>query len=403
MMDPKTTRTRKILHLDLDAFFCAVEELHDPSLVGKPFAVGGSPDERGVVASCSYAARMLGIRSAMPMSRALRLCPRLIVVHGRHGAYSEHSERVMAVLRSVTPLMEQISIDEAFLDVTDLPQPSREIAEMLQARIRDELNLPCSIGGASNKLVAKIATDYGKGRHRGPTPPRAIHIVPPGEEAAFLAPLPVQSLWGVGPKTAERLKQLGVHTIGELAGMPEHSLSAHFGKFGGDLARSARGVDDSPIHLEHEVKSISQEVTFSRDVSSGEELERTLRNLADQVGFRLREAGLAAGVVKIKVRWPDFSTLTRQQSMPQPVDQSGLIYSEALRLFDGVWHTGRAVRLLGVGVSNLTPRARQLELWDTAGEKEHRLLEALDELRERFGKSAVVRAERLRPPQKKEN
>lgn len=400
-MDTPGTRIRKILHLDLDAFFCAVEELHNPALVGKPFAVGGRPDERGVVASCSYAARQMGVRSAMPMGRAMRLCPQLIVIPGRHGQYSAVSDQVMAILHDVTPLMEQISIDEAFLDVTDLPQSSREIAEGLQRRIREELKLPCSIGGASNKLVAKIATDFGKGRHRGPTPPRAIHIVPPGEEAAFLAPLPVQALLGVGPKTAERLNQLGVHTVGDLAAMPEPSLRAQFGRFGADLARSARGMDDSPIHLEHEVKSISQEVTFSRDVAGGPELERTLRSLSDQVGYRLRAADLCASVVRIKIRWPDFSTHTRQQSLPQPVDQDGVIYAEALRLFHAVWAPGRAVRLLGVGVSGLAGRARQLELWETPNEKEHRLLEALDELRERFGKTAVVRAERLRPPRKK--
>ncbi|MEE4195030.1 MAG: DNA polymerase IV, partial [Anaerolineae bacterium] len=195
---------RKILHLDLDAFFCAVEELHDPSLKGKPFAVGGKADQRGVVASCSYAARMKGVRSAMPMARALQLCPDLIVVSSRHANYSQVSKEVMALIE-VSPLIEKISIDEAFIDVTGLPEPILAIAEMLQNRVNSQMQLPVSIGGASNKLVAKIANDWGKSQNKRPTPPNTITIIPPGEEASFLAPLPVQSLWGIGPKSAEKL------------------------------------------------------------------------------------------------------------------------------------------------------------------------------------------------------
>ncbi|HKZ68683.1 MAG TPA: DNA polymerase IV, partial [Anaerolineales bacterium] len=208
---------RKILHLDLDAFFCAVEEQRDPSLRGKPFAVGGKPEERGVVASCSYAARQVGVRSAMPMSRALKLCPGLLIVSARHRAYGQTSDKVMAVLHDLTPLVEQISIDEAFLDVSDLPQSAEAIARELQRTIRDQLNLPASLGVATNKLVAKIATDVGKAAARTGDYPSAVMVVPPGEEAAFLAPLPAIALWGVGPKTADQLARLGLKTIGDIA------------------------------------------------------------------------------------------------------------------------------------------------------------------------------------------
>ncbi len=197
--------TRRIIHLDLDAFYCAVEEQRDPSLIGKPFAVGGQPDQRGVVSSCSYAARAHGVRSAMPMRTALNLCPELLIVSSHFSAYRAASQQVMKRLRSLTPLVEQISIDEAFLEVTDLPDPVKEIAHRLQDGIRGDLNLPCSLGIATNKLVAKIATDVGKMAVKKGVSPNAITIVPPGEEAAFLAPLPVRMLWGVGPKTAEKL------------------------------------------------------------------------------------------------------------------------------------------------------------------------------------------------------
>ncbi|NMC55249.1 MAG: DNA polymerase IV [Chloroflexi bacterium] len=249
---------RKILHLDLDAFFCAVEELRNPDLVGKAFAVGGAPEQRGVVSSCSYAARQMGVHSAMPMAKALKLCPNLIVVRGNHHDYGFHSERVMAILCDISPLVEQISIDEAFIDVSDLPEDGERIARGLQARIQKETGLPCSIGVASNKLVAKIANNIGKSRHRGITSPRAILVVQPGEEAQFLASLPVKEMWGVGPKTAESLTRMGIHTIGDLAAAPEKLLAQHFGKMGGQLSRSARGLDDRPVEVEYNIKNLSQ-------------------------------------------------------------------------------------------------------------------------------------------------
>ena len=387
---------RKILHLDLDAFFCAVEELQDVSLQGKAFAVGGRSDARGVVASCSYAARMHGVHSAMPTSQALRLCPDLIIVPGRHGLYGEMSARVMHIIHNVSGLVEQVSIDEAFMDVSDLPQTSLQIATQLQSSIRSELNLPCSLGGASNKLVAKVATDVGKGRHRGATSPRAILIVPPGQEAAFLAPLPTRAIWGVGPKMEARLLEFDIHTLGQLAALPEADLMQNFGKWGHELSLRARGIDDSPILTEHEVKSISQEVTFDRDVADPDRLLETLRNMSEQVAYRLRQEGFCAATIRVKLRWSDFSTHTRQVTLSQPTDQDNQIFIHAQDLFQSIWQTGRPVRLLGVGASGLTREVHQFSLWENSTDKEHRLLQALDELRERYGKPVVHRGRNLK-------
>ncbi|MBI4928701.1 MAG: DNA polymerase IV [Anaerolineae bacterium] len=385
---------RKILHLDLDAFFCAVEELGRPDLVGKPFAVGGRPEARGVVSSCSYPARRKGVRSAMPMARALRLCPELIVVSGHHSDYRAYSQRVMAVLGEYTALIEQISIDEAFLDLTDLPQSGEELAHALQRAIREQVHLPCSLGVATNKLVAKSATEYGKSQHRGEGYPNAVTVVPPGQETAFLAPLPVQALWGVGPKTAEALEGLRVKTIGDLAALPEAVLARKFGINGHDLWLRARGVDDHPVETEHAIKSVSQETTFERDVSDGERLRRVLRELSENVAFRLRADRLCASTVKLKLRWADFTTPTRQVSLAMPTDQDGVIYAAALGLFDALWEKGRPVRLLGVGAGRLSEAAHQPSLWDTPDDRERRLLDALDDLRERFGERAVRRGKR---------
>lgn len=387
---------RKILHLDLDAFFCAVEELHNPALRETAFAVGGKPTERGVVASCSYPARAKGVRSAMPMSRALRLCPELRVVSPNFARYREASEKVMAILGRHTALIEQLSIDEAFLDLSDLPQSGEELARLLQRQIAEETGLPCSLGVAANKLVAKTATDAGKARHRGGGYPRAILVVEPGSEAEFLSGLGVQALWGVGPKTAETLNRLGVKTIGDLAGLPEALLVKHFGVMGHELFLRARGIDDRPVETEHPAKSISQEVTFDRDVADGEKLRAVLRSLSEQVAYSLRSHGLCAGTVKIKLRWPDFVTHTRQVTLEQPADQDGVIYAAAEELFLNLWQAGKPVRLLGVGASRLGARAQQLSLWDTAEQKERRLLDALDGLRERFGEKVVQSGRNLK-------
>jgi DNA polymerase-4 len=386
---------RTILHLDLDAFYCAVEENQNPALRDKPFAVGGRPDERGVVSSCSYAARKFGVRSAMPMSRALRLCPGLVIVPGRHRLYGDVSKQVMERLGKLTPLVEQISIDEAFLDISSLDESPERIARGLQAGIRDELGLPSSIGIASNKLVAKIATEVGKKTARGDGAPFGLTVVPPGKEAEFLAPLPADMLWGVGPKTAARLAELGIHTIGDIARWPEAQLARLFGENGRDIAKHARGLDDRPVVTEREIKSISQEVTFSRDVRDDSSLEKTLVELSAEVGRRLRRNELAGTTVKLKVRWPDFTTLTRQVTLPGTTDNDHEIAEIALGLLRKVRKSGQAVRLIGVGVSGLGKPLRQLELWGSPGgsesEKERALQKILDELKEKFGDHAIKR------------
>jgi len=382
---------RMILHLDLDAFYCAVEENQNPELRGVPFAVGGKPGERGVVSSCSYAARKFGVRSAMPMARALRNCPGLIVVPPRHRLYSEVSKKVMDRLGKLTPLVEQISIDEAFLDISALPDPPERIARGLQTGIRDELNLPSSIGIAPNKLVAKIATEVGKKTAKGDQPPFALTIVSSGEEAGFLAPLPVDMLWGIGPKTSARLNELGIQTIGDIASWPEAELVRLFGENGRDMARHARGQDDRPVLTEHEIKSISQEVTFSRDVRDDRSIEKTLTDLSAQVGRRLRKYNLAGSTVKLKIRWPDFTTPTRQVTLPSPIDQDDEIAETALGLLRKIRKPGQAVRLIGVGISGLGAPIRQLGLWEAGTEKERKLQEVLDELHEKYGKDAIKR------------
>jgi DNA polymerase-4 len=382
---------RTILHLDLDAFFCAVEETRDPSLRGKAFAVGGKPDERGVVASCSYAARMFGVRSAMPMVRALRLCPQLIIVSSRHRIYGEVSKQVMARLNKLTPLVEQISIDEAFLDISDINESPERLARGLQAEIRDELNLPCSIGIATNKLVAKIATEVGKKGAKSGSPPFALTIVPAGEEAVFMASLPAEMLWGVGPKTSARLNELGIHTIGDIAKWPESEMIRLFGENGRELSRHAKGLDDRPIVTERETKSISQEETFVRDVHDDKSLEKTLREQAAEVARQLRKNNLAGTTIKLKIRWPDFTTLTRQMTLSQPTDQSEEISIVALDLMRTVRKSGQAVRLIGVGVSGLGPPIRQLSLWDTESEKAKKLREIVKELQEKYGKDVINR------------
>src|SRR5512134_1435307 len=342
--------SRTILHLDLDAFFCAVEETRNPALRGKAFAVGGKPDERGVVASCSYAARRMGVRSAMPMAKALRLSPGLIIVSSHHHVYREVSRQVMNLLHELTALVEQISIDEAFLDISDIREEPERLARNLQTRIREELQLPCSIGIASNKLVAKIATEVGKSltlreiKAQGEIkPPNALTVVPFGEEAAFLAPLPAEMLWGVGPKTSARLTELGIYTIGDIAKWPESELLRMFGENGRDLARHSKGIDDRPVTTEHETKSISQEVTFSKDVRHDRELEKTLREQSAEVARQLRENNLAGKTIKLKLRWPDFTTLTRQTTLNSPTDQEQEIERVALELLKAVRKPFQAV------------------------------------------------------------
>lgn len=399
---------RTILHLDLDAFYCAVEEQNDPTLIGKPFAVGGRPEERGVVSSCSYAARRRGVHSAMPMAQAIKVCPGLRIVSPHHAAYSAASAQIMERLRQLTPLVEQISIDEAFLEATHLPEEGEVIARSLQATIRRELNLPCSLGVASNKLVAKIANDVGKAEalqkkdKNSSEPPNAIKVVPPGTEADFLAPLNVRMLWGVGPKTAERLADMEIYKIGDLAAYPSEELLKVFGKNGLDLSNRSKGIDSRPIVTESEPKSISQEVTFARDVNDGNLLRSKLVDMALHLSKNLKKKSYLCATVKIKLRWPSFKTITRQITLPVPTDQQDVIAQAAVRLFEKEWQPGMSVRLIGIGVSNLGPLVRQLGLWDELGKNElleqdeldadrqSRLLDALDDLNQRYGDNSVL-------------
>jgi len=387
---------RKILHLDLDAFFCAVEELKDASLAGKAFAVGGSANHRGVISSCSYPARKKGVHSAMPTGQALRLCPELILVSSGYGDYSAKSNEVMAILRNVSGLVEQISVDEAFIDISDLPESSEIIARRIQAEVLHKTGLPCSIGGATNKLIAKIATDQGKARSRSGSYPRAILVVPPGQESTFLAPLKTSAMWGVGPKFEAALSNAGMHTIGDIAARDPKELERLFGKYGNDLHAHAQGIDNRTLSLEHEAKSISQETTFARDTADPLQLKRTLHELSAKVAYRMRQEDVCARVVRLKIRWSDFSTHTRQERLEHPTDQDGVIYSAVEKLWHNIWTEGQPVRLIGVGGSDLVETAHQMSLWDTPNEKERKLLEALDELQEKYGKQTVRRASKLK-------
>jgi len=348
---------RAIVHLDLDAFYAAVEVLENPGLAGKPVLIGGRPGERGVVATASYPARAFGVHSAMPMARALVLCPQAIVLPARHKLYREYSRRVMAILHQISPLVEQISIDEAYLDLTDQVEAwdkAVEIAWQLQARVKQEAGLSASLGVATNKLVAKVASDRDK--------PGGLTVVRPGEEAAFLAPLPVRVLWGVGPVTAEKLAAMGVTTVGELARLEEETLCARFGKHGAEMAQRARGVDERPVLTEHERKSVSQERTFAHDIRDAERLQRELWQLSRGVARRLKRTEMAAGTVAIKLRYADFTTLTRQMSLAVPTDDERTIYRAARTLLRRTWQRRRPVRLLGVAGQDLAPPTGQLPL-----------------------------------------
>jgi DNA polymerase-4 len=383
--------TRQIAHLDLDAFFASVEELQNPALRDKPVIVGGSPRGRGVVSSASYPARQYGVHSAMPTARALRLCPDAILIHPSHSLYGEYSQRVMSLLAEYTPLMEQLSIDEAFLDVTSTCGrwgSAQEMAWELQGRIQQEIGLSASLGIATNKLVAKIASALEK--------PHGLVVVKPGQEAAFLSPLPIERLWGVGPATAGQLHGLGVRTIGQLAGLPAGYLEQRFGEHGRALARHARGLDDRPVEPEETRKSFSQENTFAQDVSDPQRVDRELLRLSERVARRLRRRGLFARTVKIKLRWEDFTTLTRQRTLSQPTNLEQVLYEQGRELLHRAWLRERKIRLIGIGASNLTTVGHQLGLFGPDhSERLTRLVKAVDDIRDRFGEKAIQRASLL--------
>jgi DNA polymerase-4 len=292
--------------------------------------------------------------------------------------------------------LSQISIDEAFLDVTAREEEAEVLARQLQQTIRQELDLPCSLGVATSKLVAKIANTVGKGAKRGDSPPCAITVVAPGTEAAFLAPLPCDELWGVGPKTAQRLADYGLRTIGELAQRSPQEFEKLLGKIGYEMVIHARGIDNRPVVTEHEQKSISQEITFSRDVGDEAELQRVMHDMSLGVAAELRRSGLCATTVKLKMRWPDFTTPTRQMTLVQPSDDGEQIYAIARQLFARLWQPGQMVRLIGVGVSGLTDQPRQMGLFDAPDPKAEKLTATVSAMRARFGDKAIVRGSDMR-------
>ena len=379
-----------ILHVDMDAFYVEVERLDDRGLAGLPVVVGGE-GPRGVVASASYEARATGVRSAIPMSAARRMCPGLVIVPPRHRRYGEISEQVFSVFRDFTPLVQGLSVDEAFLDIRGLRfhyPSSQAVAEAIRARIRRELHLPASVGAASSMFLAKMASGFAK--------PDGVHIVVEGGERAFLEPLDVRELWGVGKAGGRRLASMGITTVGQLARVPLPLLRRHLGQAMGDhLHRLANGVDERVVEPHGGAKSISVEQTYGADISGAETLRRQLLRQADQVAWRLRRAGLSGRTVSLKLRLSDFKTITRAETLRSATDVSREIYRSCCRLLDRAAVGDQPVRLLGVAVSGLQPREAPQQLVVGHDDRWEDLAEAVDELRVRFGRHAVAPA-RLR-------
>jgi DNA polymerase-4 len=386
---------RRILHVDMDAFFVSVELLERPDLRGRPVIVGGS-GPRGVVAAASYEARAYGVHSAMPSVTARRLCPEAIFLDGRHARYREVSARVMEIFGRATPLVEPLSLDEAFLDVTGAERAqgsAAEIAARIRAEVLTELGLTCSVGVATTKFLAKLASERAKpsASPTGPVPGRGVVEVPPGGELAFLRPLPVQALWGVGAATLAKLRRLGVETVGDLADLPAEAARAALGEAtGSHLHALANGIDDRPVVVDQRPKSVSHEETFPTDRRDPEELRREVVRLADAVATRLRGAGVSGRTVTIKVRFGDFRTITRSQTPGGALDDGGRIARTALDLLGGV-DVSAGVRLIGVGVTNLGESvAEQLDLLGEEDPEARRATNrAVDEIRARFGAGAI--------------
>lgn len=344
--------SRAILHLDMDAFYVNVHILDHPEDADRPLAIGGQPDQRGVVASASYEARQVGIRSAMPMSTAVRLCPELKIAPANWERIRECSKQVMAILDRYGNV-EQMSVDEAYVDLSEWDNPKEKAAEIRTA-VKSETNLPCSVGLASSKLVAKVASDHDK--------PEGFTIVPPGGEAAFLAPLPTRVIWGIGPRTAEKLANLKILTCEQLALADLGLLQGAFGNQAASLKQRARGVDGRSVQPDRGLaKSISQEWTFNQDVADPEKLRSQLHKMAGKVAQSLQKRQLVAHTVTVKFRWADFTTFTRQRSLEVGIDDAESIYAIAEAIWTEHWPPGQKMRLLGVGVSKIeAPQVRQL-------------------------------------------
>jgi DNA polymerase-4 len=377
-----------IIHLDMDAFYASVEQRDNPALAGKPVIVGGHPN-RGVVLAASYEVRPFGVRSAIPMHQALRLAPHAIVVAPRFHAYVEASEQVFRIFEHYTPLIEPLSLDEAFLDVTAshaLFGTAMNIATELRRRIRTETGLPCSAGIAETKFVAKIASDFGK--------PNGQHEVPPGTARAFLAPLPVSRLWGVGPKTDELLKGAGLRTVGEVASHDVTWLTARLGALGQHLWELSQGIDTRVVVPDREAKSIGAQDTFDEDLLGAEALMTHVHSQALRVGRRLRRAGVKTRTVQLTVKYADFTQVTRRHTLDERTDDGQRLYREAMKLLEQKVELGRKVRLTGVSANDLSSGDTQLGLFAEAGpQKNDKLNAALDKIASKYGVKAVVTAD----------
>jgi DNA polymerase-4 len=379
-----------VFHVDMDAFFVSVEELFDPSLKGKAVVVGGRPDQRGVVSAASYEARKFGVHSALPLRTAARLCPHAVFLDGHPHLYREYSHKVFRVLSAFSPQVQMASVDEAYIDMTGTERlygAAMKAAHLLHERVKGETNLNCSIGIGTSRLIAKVASDQAK--------PNGILWVLPGQEARFLAPLDIRKIPGVGKVTEENLHALGIRKVGDLARLDESFLEEKFGKWGLAMAGKARGEDaggwfDGEIGEEEDPKSISHERTFDVDTAETELLEATLVRLSEMVARRLREHGLYARTVQVKLRYKDFRTLTRARTLDHATQLDTDLVRESRDLFRRNWKAGSPVRLLGVQASSLERAEGQISLLD--GEKSDRwrkALSAADRLRDKYGESAV--------------
>jgi len=386
---------RQILHVDMDAFFVSVEELEDPSLKGKAVVVGADPDGRGVVAAASYEARKFGVHSAMPIRTAKQLCPHAIFLRGHHHKYGEYSQKIHRIFEEFTPVVEMMSIDEAYLDLTGcerLHGSAFRGADQLIRRVKQRTGLNCSAGLSTSHLVSKIASDQAK--------PHGLLYVLPGREAAFLAPLPIRRMPGIGKVTEPELRSLGIVTIGDLQRMGEAKLQERFGKFGEWLYTKSCGRDIGAYQYEEEPKSISHETTFDIDITDLAEVERTLSYLAQLVGRRLRDHGLFARTVGLKLRFAPFKTLTRDATLDEPTNLDSVIFASVLHLFDEAWDGKQKIRLVGVRSSNLERAVFQRSLIDAEQRgKLDKVLKAADKVREKFGFEAVQLARSVEPGQ----
>ena len=384
------TELRKILHVDMDAFFVSVEEALDPSLKGKPVIVGGDPDGRGVVVAASYAVRRYGVHSAMPIAQAKRLCPHAIFLRGSHRRYSEYSEKVFEILKRYSPLVEPMSLDEAFVDLTGcerLHGPVLKSAEKIRNEIREALGLNASIGIASNKLLAKIASAYCK--------PNGMLWIAPGMEQRFLAPLPIQRVPGIGPKGGAELRRMGIKSVGDLARLPLELLEEAYGKWGVSLYSKARGISDSPVIGDTEdPRTISRETTLETDSADPLFLESTLSYLTEKAAGQLRESKLFARTVMLKLRYSDFKTVTRSKTLEMPTAEDHTLFKTGAGLFRKLFTHRVRVRLIGIAFTSLTATPyRQEGLFDTkGGQCWDDLYQGIDRIRHKYGFRSILRA-----------